>query len=235
VIWPLVGGQFRLSTGSVQSRSDAAFQAISGRGITDNAGFGSVQDTQAAFGAAAWEGKAPWSETIAPGSAQQVSERQGGLRLQVNALRSTSSREADALGLWADAAWRTERWRNTAGIFRFEPNLRWGTAVLASDLQGMYWQGDTSTRQWRAGFATEITDSVKSPMPGSASTGRSAFLNLNGSYHPQFDRRGTESARHQQPWTGIAAELGTRKRLGTDPVAWRLCQHGRQSQHPPWH
>lgn len=176
------GGQFRLPSGLAGTRSDASFQMISGRGIADGAGFGTAHDTQAAFAAAAWEGKAPWADAMAPGSAAHASERLGGLRLQGNAVRSTSSRDGGALGLWADAAWRTERWRNTAGVFRFEPNLRWGTAILASDLQGVYWQGDTSTRQWQAGFATELSDSVKSALQGSAAAGRSAFLNLNGRY-----------------------------------------------------
>ena len=176
------GGQFRLPSGTAGTRSDASFQMIDGRGITDGAGFGSAQDTRAFFAATAWEGTAPWAEGLTPGSTTHVSERQGGLRLQGNVVRSTSSREGGALGLWADAAWRTERWRNTAGVFRFEPNLRWGTAVLASDLQGVYWQADTSTRQWQAGFATELSDSVSRAGPGSGATGRSAFLNLNGRY-----------------------------------------------------
>ncbi|ABM38889.1 SdrD B-like domain-containing protein [Polaromonas naphthalenivorans] len=175
------GGQFRLPTGTAGTRGNAAFQVFDGRGITEGTGSGSAQDTRAFFAATAWEGAAPWAESLAPGSTP-VSERQGGLRLQGNAVRSTSSRSGDALGLWADAAWRTERWRNTAGVFRFEPNLRWGTAVLASDLQGAYWQADTSTRQWQAGFATELSDSVSRAGPGSLSTGRSAFLNLNGRY-----------------------------------------------------
>lgn len=175
------GGQFRLPFGSAGSRSDAAFQLLDGRGIGDIAGFGTAQDTRAFFAATSWEGAAPWADRLAPGSTP-VSERLGGLRLQGNLVRSTSSRDGDATGLWADAAWRSERWRNSAGIFRFEPNLRWGTAVLASDLQGVYWQADTSTRQWQAGFATELSDSVSDGGPGNGATGRSAFLNLNGRY-----------------------------------------------------
>jgi hypothetical protein len=29
-------------------------------------------------------------------------------------------------------------------------------------LQGVYWQADTSTRQWQAGFIAELSDSVSS-------------------------------------------------------------------------
>jgi len=173
------GGQFSLPTTAADAHAHAAFQVFDGRGITDGT-LGHAQDTRAVFAATAWEGSAPWAQSVAPG-ALPISEHPGGLRLQGNAVRSTASRSGNALGLWADAAWRTQRWHNTAGVFRFEPNLRWGTAVLASDLQGVYWQTETSTRQWQAGFSTEVSDSVSHSAP-SLSTGRSAFVNLNGRY-----------------------------------------------------
>ena len=59
-----------------------------------------------------------------------------------------------------EAAWRTERWRNAAGVFRLEPNLRWGNSPIASDIQGFYALGDTSTRQWQGGYSVELTDGV---------------------------------------------------------------------------
>ncbi len=172
------GGQFRLPTGAKGTdRTDVAFQLIEGRNIPDGAGFGSTQNTGGFWAAVAWEGAAPWSaEGVAPGYGL-VSERQGGLRLQGNLAKSTSTADGRATGLWTDASWRTERWRNTAGLFRFEPSLRWGTALLASDIQGAYWRGDTSTRQWQTGYAVEISDSVSH-----GSGGRSAFVNLNGRY-----------------------------------------------------
>lgn len=173
-----MGGQFRLPS-NAKTRVDAAVQLIEGKNITDGAGLGTTQNTQGLYAATAWEGMAPWSEGLTPGAAP-VSERLGGLRLQGNLVRSTSSRDGDALGLWADAAWRNERWRNMAGVFRFEPGLRWGTSALASDLQGAYWQADTSTRQWQAGIAAELSDRVSSG--GNAISGQSAFLNLNGRY-----------------------------------------------------
>jgi hypothetical protein len=178
------GAQFRLassSAGGAGSRSDAAFQLIDGRDISDIAGFGTAQDTRAVFAATSWEGAAPWGDGLAA-SQLPASERPGGLRLQGNVVKSSGSRDGGAVGLWADAAWRGERWRNTAGVFRFEPNLRWGTAVLPSDLQGAYWQADTSTRQWQAGFATELSDSVSGAGLGNGASGRSAFLNLHGRY-----------------------------------------------------
>lgn len=172
-----IGGQLRLPS-SAKTRIDGAVQFMDGRNITDGAGLGNTQNTQGVYATAAWEGMAPWSEGLTPGAAP-VNERLGGLRLQGNLVRSASSRDGDALGLWADAAWRSERWRNAAGLFRFEPGLRWGTSTLASDLQGVYWQTETSTRQWQAGVSTELSDRVSSDdgLPG-----QSVFLNLNGRY-----------------------------------------------------
>ncbi|WP_457281357.1 SdrD B-like domain-containing protein [Polaromonas sp. P5_D5] len=178
------GAQFRLPTGDALgagSRTDAAFQLIDGKNISDGAGFGNALNTRAYFAAASWEGAAPWGPGLATGYGSP-SERIGGLRMQANVVRSDSTQGGVATGLWLDAAWRTERWRNTAGVFRFEPNLRWGTTVLASDLQGVYWQADTSTRQWQAGYAVELSDSVSRAGAGSGASGRSAFINVNGRY-----------------------------------------------------
>lgn len=178
------GAQFRLPTGDALgagSRTDAAFQLIDGKNISDGAGFGNALNTRAYFAAASWEGAAPWGTGVATGYGSP-SDRVGGLRMQANVVRSDSTQGGVATGLWLDAAWRTERWRTTAGVFRFEPNLRWGTTVLASDLQGVYWQADTSTRQWQAGYAVELSDSVSRAGAGSSASGRSAFINVNGRY-----------------------------------------------------
>ena len=178
------GGQLRLPTAWGGGRTTAAVQMIDGQNISDFggfSGFGSTQNTHALFAATSWEGAAPWGSGLAAGYLP-VSERTGGLRVQTNVVQSASSRDGRALGLWADAAWRTDRWRNTAGVFRFDPNLRWGTSLLASDLQGFYWQADTSTRQWQTGFIVELSDSVSGAGLGEGASGKSAFLNLNGRY-----------------------------------------------------
>jgi hypothetical protein len=175
------GAQFRLPFDGAGGRSDVAFQLIDGKNIPDGAGLGTAQNTRAYFAAASWEGPAPWGSGLAAGYGA-ANERMGGLRLQANMVRSDGSLDGGATGLWLDAAWRGERWRNAAGIFRFEPNLRWGTTGLAGDLQGMYWQGDTSTRQWQAGFTVELSDSVGGNGTGSSASGGSAFVNLNGRY-----------------------------------------------------
>lgn len=189
------GGQMRLDgkapgSPAALGRLDGAVQVIDARGLPFDFFTGARQDAQSMFTSSAWEGVAPWSESMAGGSAP-VSERRGGLRLQGNLINSNASIDGRANGLWADAAWRTERWRQTAGVFRFDPNLRWGAAVLASDLQGAYWQADTATRQWQFGFNSELSDAV------SSRDARSAYLSSYGSY--RIDSR-----------NGLSASLGLR-------------------------
>lgn len=174
------GGQMRLDgkppgSPTALGRLDGGFQVIDARGLPFDFFTGARQDAQSVFTSAAWEGVAPWAESMAGGSAP-VSERRGGLRMQGNLVSSNASVDGRANGLWADAAWRTERWRQTAGVFRFDPNLRWGAAVLASDLKGAYWQADTATRQWQLGFNGELSDAV------SSRDARSAYVSSYGSY-----------------------------------------------------
>ena len=182
------GAQFRLPGRLAGGSGDAAFQVIEGRDIP---GVSASQNTRGLWAATAWEGAAPWAGAMAP-SPLLPSERVGGLRLQANVVQTSGTRDGGAKGLWADATWRTDRWRNTAGVFRLDPNLRWGAISLPSDLQGVYWQANTSTRQWQAGFTAEFSDSVSRGAQGFGAPGRSAFLNLNGNY--RLDTRNSVGA-----------------------------------------
>ena len=178
------GAQAKLPIALAGTKVDAAIQFIDGRKIA----FGeSLLDTQSVWLSGAWAGTSPWANSPVKVGVP-AAERPGGLRVQTNLVRSNSvqsgSRAVQATGFWTDATWRTERWRNTAGVFRFDPDLRWGNSLLASDLQGVYWQADTSTRQWQAGFSTELTDRVShaTNASGLSNSGKSAFFNVNGRY-----------------------------------------------------
>ena len=179
------GAQIRVAPGSTDGlsmRSDTAVQVLDGRQLSDSASINGLRDTRATWLSSSLEGLAPWATSLSPGQGQTpIFERVGGLRLQGNLVQSASGNGERAIGLWADAKWRSERWRQTAGVYRFEPNLRWGPVLLAGDLQGLYWQADTATRQWQTGFSAEISDSVQPALPGSANS-RSAFVSLNGRY-----------------------------------------------------
>lgn len=182
----------RIVTGGAQSRVmpdwasggrlDAAVQLIDAQDLPIDALTGARQSARGLFTSAAWEGTAPWADELAPGTLPPA-ERQGGLRLQGNLVRSTASSDGGATGLWLDAAFRTDRWRQTAGLFRFDPNLRWGGALLASNLQGLYWQGDTATRQWQWGGNAELSDAVsQSGLNAGNGSGRSAYASGFGLY-----------------------------------------------------
>ena len=213
-----LGGQFRLPS-SDKTRLDAAVQLIDGKSLNGSTGLGIAQNSRGFYAATAWEGVAPWSDGLAPGPTA-VSERLGGLRVQGNLVRSSSTRDGESLGLWSDAAWRSERWRNTAGLFRFEPGLRWGAATLASDLQGVYWQADTSSRQWQAGVATELSDRVS--RGSSAAAGQSVFFNANGRY--RLDTRsalGASLSVRALSSPGQAVQLSWDQSNGWGQTQWR--------------
>ncbi len=192
------GAQVRLAPGNkdgLSARSDAAVQLIEGRGVSDSSSISGFGDTRAIWLSTSLEGLAPWAASLGLSQNQApVFERTGGLRLQGNLVRSSNSSGQRALGLWADANWRSETWRNTAGIYRFEPNLRWGTTQLAGDLQGLYWAADTSTRRWQTGFSAELSDSVRGSSNGGSGSPRtsSAFFSVNGRY--QLDTRSSLGA-----------------------------------------
>ncbi len=185
------GAQVRLTPGStdgMRARSDAAVQVIEARHVIDGSSVGGFGDTRSIWLSSSSEGLAPWAAALGRSQSQSpVYERTGGMRLQGNLVQSASSSGERALGLWADANWRSDTWRNTAGIYRFEPNLRWGTTQLAGDLRGLYWAADTSTRQWQTGFSADISDSVSGNSASASSSGRSAFFSVNGRY--QIDTR----------------------------------------------
>ena len=154
------GAQVRLGRDpTTGSRLYGAVQVIDVRNQLINPLVDARQSSQSIYSAASWEGQLPWADNLSPGLAPPA-ERIGGLRLQGNLLHSNQSIDGQANGLWADASWRTERWRQSAGVFRFDPLLRWGEALLASDLQGAYWQADTATRQWQYGVTGELSDAV---------------------------------------------------------------------------
>ncbi|MBC7376934.1 MAG: hypothetical protein H7346_05795, partial [Burkholderiaceae bacterium] len=185
------GFQHSLGASSEGAQRVAA-QYVQATGVPDNGFELTRRDTRSLWTAWAWEGRAPWSEALASGS-EAIASRPGGLRVQANVLHSdsavtglapaASSGSSGANGYWADARWRGERVQHEAGVFRFDPALRWGAYVAAADLQGAYWRGDTSTRQWQVGASLEYARSVSGLTQGSG------FASTNAHY--RIDTRNT--------------------------------------------
>jgi len=152
------GAQLRLAGGHAgPSRTDAAIQLAEARNVPENGLASSQHNTRSVWSALAWEGSAPSGP--APGLTP-LAQPLGWLRLQANWLQSAHSRDGSAWGGWLDGAWRSELFQNTAGLFYFQPHLRWGAMTAASDLRGLYWRADTSARQWQLGWTAELADSV---------------------------------------------------------------------------
>ncbi|CAN5601381.1 SdrD B-like domain-containing protein [soil metagenome] len=175
-----------------------AAQYVQVTGVPDNGFELTTRNTRSLWTAWAWEGRAPWSDELARGSGA-IASRPGGLRVQANVLHSESAvaglasgatvsggSAGSVNGYWADARWRGERVQHEAGVFRFDPALRWGAYVAAADLQGAYWRGDTSSRQWQVGASLEYARSVSGLTQGSG------FASSNARY--RIDTRNTVGA-----------------------------------------
>jgi hypothetical protein len=172
-----LGGQARLlGTRNSATRVDAALQLVQARD-SESLGLAPGQQLSSAWGTLAWEGPAPWGDGVRAGPpADSVASRPGGARFQFSFLQSSAGAGGGAGGSWLDAAWRTGLVQHTAGAFKLQPDLRWGPTAMPADLRGGYWRGDAATRQWQAGWSTELSDSV------SGRFGRSGFGNVHGRY-----------------------------------------------------
>jgi hypothetical protein len=175
------------------NRVDAAVQMVETRDLNQNGVAGYAQNTRSIWTAVAWQGLAPWADTLGNGFGG-LADKVGGMRVQANLARS-EGRPSDAnslaprdsaTGAWVDAAWRSELMQQAASVFYFEPSLRWGGDGLPSDLRGASWRGDISTRQWQLGTQVEFSDSV------SGLRRSSVFGNLFGRW--RFDSRDAISA-----------------------------------------
>jgi hypothetical protein len=175
------------------NRVDAAVQAIDTRDFNPNGVPGYAQNTRSVWTAVAWQGLAPWADSLGGGFGG-LADKVGGMRIQANLARSEGRPSApgslaprdSATGVWVDATWRSEMLKQAASVFYFEPSLRWGSDTLPNDLRGASWRGDLSTRQWQLGSHIEFSDST------SGLQGSSVFGNLFGRW--RFDSRDAVAA-----------------------------------------
>jgi hypothetical protein len=120
---------------------------------------GGRRSDRAAWAAWHWQGQAPWADHLASGNLP-VHQRRGGLEVQANVLRSQGHNGDAALGGWFDARWRGDWVAHSAGVFQLDPGLRWLDYEAPSDLRGLYWRGDISSRQWYVSLLGEWSESV---------------------------------------------------------------------------
>jgi hypothetical protein len=173
--------------------SALAFQFSDASRIEDSANPALDQNVRGLWSAWRWEGTAPWSSGIEPGSLP-LWQREGGLQVQANVMGTHTDRASaaglgskeDGVGAWIDAQWRNRWLQQAAGVYYLEPNLRWGTYNAVSDLRGAYWRGDVATRRWQISGSLDGSDSI------SGTGGRSLFANVTGRY--RVDTRNTAFA-----------------------------------------
>jgi hypothetical protein len=155
-----VGGQIKLSgtlIGEETAHSALALQMLQ-TNQADTSGSGGLQSSQRALWTSyVWQGIAPWGSANGAESGP-LAQRSGGLRIQGNLIQG-----ATATGASMDANWRSERLQHTGSLFYFQPDLRWGTANLASDLRGAAWRGNFASRAWSAGLGAEISNAITTP------------------------------------------------------------------------
>ena len=175
------------------SASSVAFQLFDASGLENRVNAAADRNARGLWSAWRWEGSAPWAGQVAAG-VLPLWQREGGLQVQVNAMTSQSSGETggaaagkdNGRGAWVDAQWRSQWLQQAAGVFYLQPNLQWGNYTAISDIRGVYWRGDVSTRRWQLTTSTEWTDSV------SGTTGANLFANVSGRY--RLDTRNTALA-----------------------------------------
>ena len=69
-------------------------------------------------------------------------------RVQVNLMNSSIDGDASHTGAWLDGVLRAGRLQHTAGAFRMDKDLIWGTQAMASNMQGGYYRAAFQSRQW---------------------------------------------------------------------------------------
>lgn len=194
------------------------------------------RDTRSLWLAVAGAGRAPWTAApaAAPGAVTGGSvlaglPASGDWQWQANALASTSRLDgspdrlgdagaaASAQGWWADATWRQGALLQNLGAFRYEPGLRWGAYVAASDLQGLYWRGDWTSRQWQLAGTLEHASSV------SGQTAATDFASASARY--RIDTRqaiGAYAAWRGGSGAGQALQFTWDRRTDLGQTQWRL-------------
>jgi len=83
-----------------------------------------------------------------------------GERLQLNLMDSDVSGKPDGIAAWVDGSITQGTFLQSAGLFRIDPNMTWGTQLIANDMQGGYYRLGYQSRQWLADVGVDEVRSV---------------------------------------------------------------------------
>jgi hypothetical protein len=81
-------------------------------------------------------------------------------RLQGNLIDGQVGGKGNAVGGWIDGSIVQGRWQQSAGLFRIDPNLTWGTQLISSDMEGGYYRLGYQDRRWLADVGIDEVRSV---------------------------------------------------------------------------
>ncbi|MEO7642042.1 MAG: hypothetical protein ABIU07_11560, partial [Ramlibacter sp.] len=137
--------------GSALDGTALAFQVADASGLSDGSDPLNRQSSRGLWGAWRWQGRSPWSDSLAAGTGP-IAQRQGGLEVQANLMSSQSSRDMPSSqegrgrksGAWIDTRWRDSWLAHSLGLFYLQPALRWGSYNAIADLRGGYWRGEVA-------------------------------------------------------------------------------------------
>lgn len=74
--------------------------------------------------------------------------QQGATHAQLNLVDGSVNGSNNGLGAWLDASTRQGFFTHSGGVFYIEPNLAWGSQLMASDIEGGYYRMNYQSRRW---------------------------------------------------------------------------------------
>ncbi|MBV9621417.1 MAG: hypothetical protein JO341_10390, partial [Gammaproteobacteria bacterium] len=74
--------------------------------------------------------------------------QQGSTHAQFNLVDGSINGSNSNVGAWLDASTRQGFFTHSGGLFYIEPNLAWGSQLMASDIEGGYYRMNYQSRRW---------------------------------------------------------------------------------------
>jgi hypothetical protein len=86
--------------------------------------------------------------------------KDGGKRLDFNLVDGGISGKANAVGGWVDGSITQGRFQQSAGVFRIDPNMTWGSQLIANDMEGGYYRFGYQGPRWMTDVGIDEVHSV---------------------------------------------------------------------------
>jgi hypothetical protein len=90
---------------------------------------------------------------------------QGSSHAQFNLVEGTVNSGSTSVGAWLDAGTTQGFFTHSGGLFYIQPNLAWGTQLMASDIEGGYYRMNYQSRRWLVDLGVDQALSVSGNSP----------------------------------------------------------------------